>query len=68
MAIFCVNVVVHGDVEVEAESEDEATNLASDVKLEGYNSNTYHVDTHDVVHPNPCNCIDCREEDKDDNV
>ena len=61
---FYVNVVVHGDVLVEAESEEEAIEKAEDIK--GHDlENTYHVDVHcnSVEHLDGCTCPLCDEEE-----
>ena len=63
MPDFYVNVVVHGGLTVEAETEDDAIS-----KAEGFGSHenledVYHVDTGTVDHEDCCDCPDCKPEE-----
>jgi len=60
MNTFYVNVVVHGGLHIEAETEDEAVSEAQN--LSAYElEDVYHVDTGTVDHADYCNCDLCLE-------
>ena len=60
MNTFYVNVVVHGGLHVEAETEDDAISKAEG--LSAYQlEDVYHVDTGTVDHADYCNCDLCLE-------
>ena len=65
MPEFYVNVVLHGGVWIEADSESEAESKARDAEIDGPLSDTYHVDVTTIEHQENCDCDECKEDDKD---